>query len=141
MAKKIRDLMTRGPIVLEETSTAMEAAMRMKEHDIGDVLVRGTDGNLRGIVTDRDLVVRCLAEKGGDAPGMTLAALCSSDVATLGANASIEDAVSLMEKRAVRRLPIVDGAEVIGIVSLGDLARERDPQSALGQISSAPASV
>ena len=69
MANKIRDLMTPAPIMLSERQTAADAARMMKECDVGDVLVCSDDGRLAGIVTDRDLVVRCLAERrGGETP-------------------------------------------------------------------------
>lgn len=137
MANLIRDVMTPAPIMLSETQTAADAARMMKECDVGDVLICGDGGRLCGIVTDRDLVVRCLAEfRDGDTP---LREICTSEVAALSPDASIDEAVAVMSDRAVRRVPVVERGELIGIVSLGDLARERDPDSALGQISAAPA--
>jgi CBS domain-containing protein len=137
MASKIRDLMTPAPITLSERQTAADAARMMKECDVGDVLVCSDDGRLTGIVTDRDLVVRCLAEgRGGET---ILRDLCTPAVSTLEPGASIDDAVALMRSNAVRRIPVVEKGELVGIVSLGDLARERDPDSALGRISAAPA--
>lgn len=135
MPGTVRELMTPHPIVLDVEATAADAAIMMKKCNVGDVLVV-RDGSLRGIVTDRDLVVRCLAER-SDAKTRRLADLCSTDLATLTPNAEIEDAIRLMEERAVRRLPVVENGAPVGIVSLGDLARARDPRSALGQISSA----
>jgi CBS domain-containing protein len=136
--RQIRDVMTPAPIVLSERQTASDAAKMMKDCDVGDVLVCDDGGRLLGIVTDRDLVVRCLADHGG--AETLLRDLCSCDVNTLEPEASIEDAVSLMRSCAVRRIPVVERGELVGIVSLGDLAREREPESALGRISSAPAS-
>jgi CBS domain-containing protein len=137
MASKIRDVMTPAPITLSERQTAADAARMMKECDVGDVLVCGDDGRLVGIVTDRDLVVRCLADhRDGETP---LRGLCTPAVSTLTPGASIDDAVALMRTNAVRRIPVVESGELVGIVSLGDLARERDPDSALGRISAAPA--
>jgi signal-transduction protein with cAMP-binding, CBS, and nucleotidyltransferase domain len=93
------------------------------------VLVCGDDGRLCGIVTDRDLVLRCLADRrDADTP---LRDICSSIVNTLAPDASIDDAVSLMTDCAVRRIPVVEDGELVGIVSLGDLAIDRDPNSAL----------
>ncbi|MGH7337902.1 MAG: CBS domain-containing protein, partial [Myxococcota bacterium] len=137
MANKIRDVMTPAPIMLSERQTATDAAKMMQECDVGDVLVCDEDGRLRGIVTDRDLVVRCLAE--GQNGSTSLRDLCTSDITTLSPDATVDDAVSLMSDRAVRRIPVVENGELVGIVSLGDLALERDPESALGQISAAPA--
>jgi CBS domain-containing protein len=137
MAKQIRDVMTPAPIALSERQTAADAAHMMKEQNVGDVLVCGDDGRLCGIVTDRDLVLRCLADRrDADTP---LRDICSSIVNTLAPDASIDDAVSLMTDCAVRRIPVVENGELVGIVSLGDLAIDRDPNSALGRISAAPA--
>jgi CBS domain-containing protein len=135
--QQLRDVMTPDPVILEASATVADAARRMRERDVGDVLVQH-DGELCGIVTDRDLVVRCIAEA-QDPRTQTLEHLCSQDLATLAADASVDDAVELMRTRAIRRLPIVDAGTPLGIVSLGDLAKARDPQSALGQISAAPA--
>ena len=133
----LRDLMTPDPIILDARSTARDAAQKMRERNVGDVLVQ-KEGKLCGILTDRDLVVRCLAGS-GDPLAHKLGDLCTSELATLEPQSSIDDAVKLMEARAIRRLPIVEKGKAVGIVSLGDLARERDPKSALGQISAARA--
>jgi CBS domain-containing protein len=138
MGQKIRDVMTPDPITLEAGATAREAARCMRDHDVGDVLLREGD-RLCGIVTDRDLVVRCLAE-GDAALDRPLAELCSSGLATLPPDAEVEEAIRLMRENAVRRIPIVEGERAVGIVSLGDLAIERDRQSVLGEISAAPPS-
>lgn len=138
MAQTIREVMTPNPVIVESKATVADAARQMRERNIGDVLVN-KDGALCGIVTDRDLVTRCLAD-GRDPGSQAVEELCSGDLATLEADASIDDAVNLMQTRAIRRVPVMEGKTAIGIVSLGDLARERDPRSALGQISTAPAS-
>jgi len=137
MPDTIRDLMTVNPLILDASCNVIDAAREMRDRDIGDVLV-ANDGSLCGIVTDRDLVVRCLAE-GGDPSQTTLKDLCSSKLAMLQSDASIDEAVELMKERAVRRVPVVEGDTAVGIVSLGDLAELRDPQSALGRISAASA--
>jgi CBS domain-containing protein len=137
MKRQIRDVMTPAPIMLSERQTAAEAAQMMKECDVGDVLVCGEDGRLSGIVTDRDLVLRCLADhRGADTP---LRDISSGGVSTLAPDASIEEAVALMKGCAVRRIPVLENGELVGILSLGDLAIEREPDSALGRISAAPA--
>ena len=132
----ISDVMTRDPATLDVMSTAADAALMMRERGIGDVLV--TDGDqLRGIVTDRDIVVRAVAENRNPV-GVTVGEICSDDVTTLTPNDSVSDAVKLMSARALRRLPVVEDGRPVGIVSLGDLAVEQDRESALGQISAAP---
>jgi CBS domain-containing protein len=138
MAQKIRDVMTEEPIVLDADSTAGEAARCMGEYQVGDVLV-GADGVLVGIVTDRDLALRALGDDHeGDPRGRRLRDFCSRDLVTVSADADVEEVIKLMSERAVRRIPVMDGSDVVGIVSLGDLAVERDPDSALAQISAAP---
>lgn len=137
MAERVRDLMTADPIVLDADATAAEAARCMRDRDVGDVLVR-RDGRLCGIVTDRDLAVRCLAGGDGDPRGHALADLCSQPLVTLPPDAAVDEAIRLMEEHAVRRIPIVEDDRPIGIVSLGDLAIARDRRSCLGEISAAP---
>jgi CBS domain-containing protein len=134
MASTIQDVMTTDLITCPSTATIADAARLMRDHNIGDVLVVD-DGQLAGIVTDRDLVVRCLADgASGDSPVTTA---CSGELTTIGVNASIEDAVRLMSDLSLRRLPVVEVDRAVGIVTLGDLAVERDPNSALGEISAA----
>ena len=139
MTQAIRDVMTREPEVLDAEATVRQAAVAMKQRQVGDVLVR-RDGKLCGIVTDRDLVVRGLAEK-ADPDRSQLGGLCSKELQTLGPEDSIEEAIRLMREKALRRIPVVDGTgKPVGIVSLGDLAQARDPDSVLGRISAAPPS-
>lgn len=134
----VRDLMNTNLTQLDADTTVVEAARCMRDEDIGDVLVT-EQGQLRGIVTDRDLVVRCLAEKGtGDLGDITVGELCSTNLITVSPNDDVDDAVKLMSENAVRRLPVVDGQQPVGIVSLGDLAVAKDRESALGQISATP---
>jgi CBS domain-containing protein len=132
----IGDVMTRNPIVLSPDTTIREAALAMRDASIGDVLVVGDDG-LMGIVTDRDIVVRCIAD--GMAPDQVrLADVCTSDVTTVSPDTPVDDAVSRLREQAIRRLPVVEDGHVVGVVSIGDLAIERDPDSALAEISEAP---
>jgi CBS domain-containing protein len=90
------------------------------------------------VVTDRDLVVRGLAE-GADPSETTLASVYSESVVQLDSDDTVDKAIELMRSKAIRRLPVVHEGEVVGVVSLGDLAVQRDPSSVLGEISSAPA--
>jgi CBS domain-containing protein len=133
---QVRDVMTADPVVCEPTTSLADAAALMRDRDIGDVLV-GQDGRVDGIVTDRDMVIRGVAS-GGNVSSMTLGEICSSDVTCVQADADVNDVVRMMSEQALRRVPVMDGDRAIGIVSIGDLAVERDPQSALGRISSAP---
>ena len=102
-----------------------------------DVIVLD-NGQICGIVTDRDIPIRGVAE-GRNISSLTLGDIRSRQLTTLSPTDSIDDAVLLMREKALRRLPVVEGGKPVGIVSLGDLAVTQDPHSALGNISSAPA--
>jgi CBS domain-containing protein len=133
---KISDLMTSDPATLDVMNTAAEAATVMAERDVGDVIV--SDGEqVCGIVTDRDIVVRAVAENRNPV-AVPLGEICSRSVVTLSPDDSVDDAVRMMSEQALRRLPVVVDGRAVGIVSLGDLAVERDRESALGHISAAP---
>jgi CBS domain-containing protein len=138
-AEKLRDLMTSEPVVLDADATVADAARAMKDNDVGDVLVE-RDGRLCGIVTDRDLVIRCLAENPEQAASQALGEICSEEIHSLSPDAEVGEAIRLMQDRAIRRIPVVEDGSAVGIVSLGDLAIERDRKSCLGQISAAPPS-
>jgi CBS domain-containing protein len=136
MSQTISDVMTRDPRTVSSDTSLTDVAREMQDVDAGAVIV--TDGDsFKGIVTDRDIVIRAVAE-GKDPSSCTAGDICTSDVQTLGPDASVEEAVRVMGEHAVRRIPIVDGDRVVGIVSLGDLAIEADGESALQPISSAP---
>lgn len=136
MGKQIRELMSTDLVKLDAGQPVAEAARRMRDENVGDVLVT-RDGELEGILTDRDIVVRCIAEN-GDPSSMPVEQVCSAELATLAPEIDSDDAVSLMSKKAIRRIPVVENGEPVGIVSIGDLAEERDRRSALGAISAAP---
>lgn len=137
MAQQISEVMTRDPKVLDIHSSLVEAARLMRDNDIGFVVVRDQD-TVRGVLTDRDLVVRGLAE-GVDPATTTLENVYSKEVVHLDPDDSVDEAIELMRTRAIRRLPVVQDGQVVGVVSLGDLAVQRDPRSVLGEISAAPA--
>lgn len=134
---KIKDVMTQNPRILSETATAFDAAKIMAHDQVGCVIVCDPMGELVGIVTDRDLVVRVIAP--GHSPGeIQLGSICTEDPVRLSPSDEHGDAVQLMKNHAVRRVPVLQEGKVVGIVSLGDLAGTHDPNSALGAISSAP---
>jgi len=135
MAATIQEVMTTDLVTCPTTTTIADAARLMRDRDIGDVLVTRDGGQLAGIVTDRDLVVRCVAD--GAAGDATIEQACSSDLTTMSPDSSIDDAVRVMRERSLRRVPVVRDGRPVGIVTLGDLAIERDPNSALGDISAA----
>ncbi|MBL1082361.1 CBS domain-containing protein [Streptomyces actinomycinicus] len=133
MTQHVRDIMTSRLVTVEPQTSVTAVAQRMRDEDIGAVLVTEGD-DLRGLVSDRDLVVRALAE-GGDLEHRTVAAACSGDLITVTPDEDLDHAVELMREHSVRRLPVVEEGHPVGILSLGDLAIERDPGSALGDIS------
>ena len=137
MPDRISDVMTADPVAMTSDATLAAAAVAMRDRDIGDVVVTKSDGTVCGVVTDRDIVVRAVAE-GTDPSSKTLEDVCSHDVVTIGPDEPIAAAVKAMEEHAIRRLPVMDNGTLVGIVSIGDLAVKRDPKSALGEISSAP---
>jgi CBS domain-containing protein len=135
MAQQVREIMTSAPVSVGTLTAVSEVAHRMRDGDIGAVLVT-EDDRLRGLVTDRDLVVRVLAE--GKDPGDTTAQdACSPELVTVKPDDEVGRAVRLMREHALRRLPVVEGDQAVGMVALGDLAIERDPSSALGDITAA----
>lgn len=137
MADLVRDVMTPYPAAVTADTTIADAARLMRDKGIGDVLVTRGD-RLVGIVTDRDVTVRAVAD--GLDPSITPVESCvSSDLIVVEASDPVSDAIQTLRDRAIRRVPVIDNDVVVGILSLGDLAQERDPGSALGAISSAPA--
>src|SRR5918992_5808511 len=122
MAQQIRELMTPNPVTLPGTASVHEAARAMRDRQIGDVIVIEHD-QVCGIVTDRDIVVRTVAET-RDPAATPLADICSHSLVTVTPTDSVEEAVRLMRTHAIRRLPVVDGGQAGGIVLPGGLAGE-----------------
>ena len=137
MGKKVNEVMTPQPATLQSTDSCAQAAQLMRDKDVGALIVIDQE-KVCGIVTDRDIVVRCIAE-GQDPKTTALARVCSKDLTELSPEDDVHNAVEIMKKKAIRRIPVVDGGgKPVGIVSLGDLAQAEDPGSALGGISQAP---
>lgn len=137
-----RDIMSPDAVTCPTDTTAAEAAKRMAQDGIGSIPVCDADGKLCGVVSDRDLAVMVVAE-GRDPQQVTLGELVDGgEVVTIGADDSVEEAIKTMKDHAVRRLPVIDGRSVVGVVSQGDIAREM-PDAKIGDlveaISSAPA--
>ena len=138
MDAKVRDVMTPGPIGVDYYQSVGEAARTMRDWGVGAVLVVN-DQSLYGLVTDRDLVVRAVAEaKGHDEP---VGPLSSGNLIGVDVDADAREAARLMSEHAVRRLPVIENGEVAGIVSLGDLALQVDLASVLADVSKATANV
>jgi CBS domain-containing protein len=133
MAQKVREVMTPSPVSLRSSEPLTEAAKAMRDHGIGSVLIID-DGELQGMVTDRDIVVRGIAQN-QDPASTPVSEVCSPDLMVVGPDDDADMAVIRMREKAVRRIPVVDDGVAIGIVSIGDMAIQRDEKSALADIS------
>jgi CBS domain-containing protein len=133
MADKVRDVMTANPITVQVDEPLVAAARQMRDADVGAVIVVDGSG-VRGLVTDRDIVVRGIAEE-LDPRTTPLNELVTHDLVAVSIDDDVQTAVELMRTHAVRRLPVIEGEQVVGMVSLGDLAVAEDSQSALADIS------
>jgi CBS domain-containing protein len=136
MGRSIREVMTDRLITLPADASIVDAGKAMQENDIGDVIVMEGD-QFFGLVTDRDIVVRGIAE-GKDPSSTQVRDVTSADVQTLSPDSTVAEAVDIMRSAAVRRIPVLDGDRPVGIVSIGDLAQQDDEESALADISEAP---
>jgi CBS domain-containing protein len=136
MMQRVREVMTENPVVLPKDASIVEAARLMRDHGIGDVIV--VDGDrAEGIVTDRDIVVRAIAE-GTPPDSVKVEDVVSGDLAAVTPDDSVERAIALMREKAIRRVPVVESGKPVGVISIGDLAIERDADSALADISEEP---
>jgi len=136
MDTKVRDIMTPDPVGVYYEQTVAEAAKVMRDAGVGAVLVVSGE-SLSGMVTDRDLVIRGLADGAG--PDSPVGPLCSEKLVGVDASADLADAEKLIREHAVRRLPVIDSGQIVGMVSLGDLAASAAPESPLAAVSNAQA--
>ena len=132
MDAKVRDVMTPGPIGVDYHQSIGEAARAMRDWGVGAILVVSS-GSLYGLVTDRDLVVRAVAD--GRVADEPVGPLSSANLVGVDADADVHEAMRLMRQHAVRRLPVLEDGQVAGIVSLGDLAMQDEPDLAFAQLS------
>ena len=133
MAQSIREVMTASPDTVSGDTTVADAAKLMRDKDFGGVLCAEGE-EIKGFLTDRDIAVRVVAE-GKDPTSTTVSDVATTDLHTLSPDDSVEDAIELVRQHDIRRVPVVEGARAVGIVSIGDLAVERDEDSALADIS------
>lgn len=129
MTRKMRDIMSPAPVCMASGESVAAAARGMKEHDTGTVLVL-SDGRLSGLVTERDIMVRVLAEN-RDPLTMLVGDICSGELAVLGPDDEVEQAARLVRERAVRRIPILADGTAVGMVYIGDLALDAGEPSTL----------
>jgi len=121
-SRKIADIMSHGCVTVTPQDNIYEAAVKMRDHDIGFVPVVESEGSdkLIGVITDRDLVVRGYADK--HSGSTSVMEVLTRDVETIGSDTSVDEAAARMAAGQIRRLPVVDGGRLKGVVSLGDLA-------------------
>ncbi|MBI4345976.1 MAG: CBS domain-containing protein [Elusimicrobia bacterium] len=128
---KVKDVMTREPATLKPDATCGEAATLMRQEDCGSIPI-AEDGRLLGIVTDRDIVVRCLAD-GKDPRAISVREVMTADPVTIGQDEDVKDAERIMADRQVRRLPVCDDGRLAGIVVIGQLARRERNEERIGE--------
>jgi CBS domain-containing protein len=126
-----REAMTKGADHIQAKSTVLEAAKRLADHDYGALPI--CDGEkLKGMITDRDIVVKVVAA-GKDPNTVTVADLAQGEAVTIGADDSVEDALRTMSEHQVRRLPVIDGTKLVGMLSQADLATRVGDPAAIGR--------
>ena len=116
-----RDLMTPDPQCVKEDESLVDAARLMRDLDVGALPICGNDNRLKGMLTDRDIVVKCIAD-GGDPRTTTAGSLAEGKPITIGADDDIRDALTVMQDHQVRRLPVIDDHTLVGIISQADIA-------------------
>jgi len=134
MAQTARDIMTGSVECVGENDTVLDAAKKLAQLDVGAMPICGEDERLKGMLTDRDIVVKVLAE-GKDPSSVKAGELGQGDqkVVTIGADDSIDEALKTMKGAKVRRLPVIDGHDLVGVISQADIARSID-QSQVGDL-------
>jgi CBS domain-containing protein len=123
---QIRDLMTSNPVTCESSASVLDAAKQMAQQDVGPIPIVEND-QLAGIVTDRDIVVRVVAE-GRDPSSTTVGEIASKDLETVSPDEDLDSALRKMASAQVRRLPVVENGRVVGIVAQADVARQGQDQ-------------
>jgi CBS domain-containing protein len=135
-----REIMTGGVECARVDETVTQAAQKMKDLGVGALPICGEDDRLKGVITDRDIVLNCVAG-GMDTTQVKVQDYAGDEVVTIGADDSVEEALATMTKAGVRRLPVIDGHDLVGMISQADIARNL-PEDQIGQlveaISSAP---
>ncbi|MBW9095313.1 CBS domain-containing protein [Microbacterium jejuense] len=116
-----REIMTTAPRCVGENETLVDAAKLMASLDVGALPICGEDKRLKGMLTDRDIVVKCLAQAGD--PATTKAgSLAEGKPVTIGADDDVSEALRMMKEHQIRRLPVIDGHDLVGIISQADVA-------------------
>jgi CBS domain-containing protein len=127
-----RDIMSSGVECAGVNDTLVDVAKKMRDLDVGDLPICGEDNRLKGMITDRDIVVKCIAE-GADPATTTVGSLAQGKPVTIGADDDIDEACRTMIDHKVRRLPVIDGHDLVGVVSQADLAKSL-PAEKVGEL-------
>jgi len=130
---KAREIMTPGAEWIDLDAPAVEAARKMARDDVGALPVCDGEGHLKGMLTDRDLVLRLIAEGRDPSSARVSDIVDVTEVVTIGADDSVEEAIKTMKDHAVRRLPVIDGRDLVGMVSQADIARAM-PDARVGDL-------
>jgi len=130
--KTVREIMTTGVECANVGETLVEAARKMRDLDVGALPICGEDNRLKGMLTDRDITVRVVAE-GRDPGSVKVEELAAGKPVTIGADDTVEDALRAMSNHGVRRLPVIDGHDLVGMVSQADIARNL-PDDRIGDL-------
>jgi CBS domain-containing protein len=126
-----RDIMHAGAECASTSQTLQHAASQMRDLGVGALPICGDDGRLVGIITDRDIVVKCVAN-GGNPDTVTVGQLAQAEPIAIGPAADADEVLHLMAENRIRRLPVIDDQRVVGMISEADLARNL-PEQAVGQ--------
>lgn len=132
MAKRARDVMTSPAKCVGETETVADAAKQLSELGVGSMPICGEDDRLKGMITDRDVVVKVVAQ-GRDPGSVKVSELAEGKPVTIGADDSIEEALEVMAEHKIRRLPVIDGHDLVGIVAQADIATDL-PEEKVGDL-------
>jgi CBS domain-containing protein len=127
-----RDIMTPNPTCVRSSDTVLDAARRMAQESIGALPICGEDNRLKGMLTDRDIVVKVLAE-GKDPRAMHVSEVPRNDLVSVKADDDVDRVLRTMKEHKVRRVPVLDGQDLVGIVAQADVARSL-PESAVGDL-------
>jgi CBS domain-containing protein len=127
-----REIMTGGVECIGENDSLQDAARKMRDLNVGALPICGEDHRLKGMVSDRDIVVRFVAD-GGDPASIKASELADGKPVTIGADDSVEEALRTMAEHRVRRLPVIDGHDMVGMVSQADIARHL-PENKVGEL-------
>jgi CBS domain-containing protein len=127
-----RDIMTGGTECVGENETLVDAARKMRDLDIGSLPICGKDDRLKGMLTDRDIVVKCIAD-GGDPSTVIAGQLAEGKPVTIGADDDVSEALATMKKYQIRRLPVIDGHDLVGMLTQADVARNL-PEDRVGDL-------